>query len=62
MSRTAQRSRSTKETSIDVSIDLDGTGLTDVSTGIPFYDHMLDQIGRHGGFDLTVHAEGNCSS
>jgi imidazoleglycerol-phosphate dehydratase len=59
MSRTAQRSRSTKETSIEVSIDLDGSGLTDVSTGIPFYDHMLDQLGRHGGFDLTVEAEGD---
>ena len=59
MSRTATRSRSTKETSIEVSIDLDGTGRTDVSTGIPFYDHMLDQLGRHGGFDLSVRAEGD---
>ena len=59
MTRTASRSRSTKETSIEISIDLDGTGSTDISTGIPFYDHMLDQIGRHGGFDLTVKAEGD---
>ena len=59
MSRTASRSRSTKETSIEVSIDLDGSGVTDISTGIPFYDHMLDQLGRHGGFDLTVRAEGD---
>ena len=59
MTRTASRSRSTKETSIDITIDLDGTGVTDVSTGIPFYDHMLDQIGRHGGFDLTIRAEGD---
>lgn len=59
MSRTATRSRSTKETSISISIDLDGTGVTDISTGIPFYDHMLDQIGRHGAFDLTVHADGD---
>lgn len=59
MSRTAERHRATKETTIDVAIDLDGTGRTDVSTGIPFYDHMLDQIGRHGGFDLTVHAVGD---
>jgi imidazoleglycerol-phosphate dehydratase len=59
MSRTAARSRATKETSIEVTIDLDGTGLTDVSTGIPFYDHMLDQLGRHSGFDLTVHAVGD---
>jgi imidazoleglycerol-phosphate dehydratase len=59
MTRTATRSRATKETKVDVSIDLDGTGATDVSTGIPFYDHMLDQLGRHGGFDLTVRAEGD---
>lgn len=57
--RSASRSRTTKETSIEISIDLDGTGQTDISTGIPFYDHMLDQIGRHGGFDLTVQAEGD---
>ncbi len=59
MSRTATRSRVTKETSIEVSIDLDGTGATNISTGIPFYDHMLDQLGRHGGFDLTVKATGD---
>ena len=59
MSRTATRSRSTKETSIEVTIDLDGTGQTDVSTGISFYDHMLDQLGRHGGFDLSVQAQGD---
>ncbi len=59
MSRTATRSRATKETSIEVFIDLDGSGQTDVSTGIPFYDHMLDQLGRHGGFDLTVKADGD---
>ena len=54
MSRTASRQRATKETSIEVSIDLDGTGHVSVSTGIPFYDHMLEQLGKHGGFDLTV--------
>lgn len=59
MSRSASRSRSTKETSIEVRIDLDGSGATDVSTGIPFYDHMLDQLGRHGGFDLVVKAQGD---
>ena len=59
MSRTAERSRTTKETSISMSIDLDGTGVTDISTGIPFYDHMLDQLGRHGGFDLIIHATGD---
>jgi imidazoleglycerol-phosphate dehydratase len=57
--RTAERTRETKETRVVVSIDLDGSGRTDISTGIPFYDHMLDQLGRHGGFDLTVHAEGD---
>jgi imidazoleglycerol-phosphate dehydratase len=59
MTRLATRSRRTKETTIEVSIDLDGAGATNVSTGIPFYDHMLDQLGRHGGFDLSVHAEGD---
>ena len=59
MSRRAQRSRATAETRIAVEIDLDGGGRTDISTGIPFYDHMLDQLGRHGGFALTVHAEGD---
>ncbi len=57
--RAAQRSRTTKETSIEVSIDLDGTGHTEITTGIPFYDHMLDQLGRHGGFDLRVQATGD---
>lgn len=59
MTRTAAKSRSTKETSISVSIDLDGSGATQVSTGLPFYDHMLDQLGRHGGFDLKVEAVGD---
>ncbi|MDQ3176068.1 MAG: imidazoleglycerol-phosphate dehydratase HisB [Actinomycetota bacterium] len=59
MTRTATRSRSTSETTIELTIDLDGSGVTDVSTGIPFFDHMLDQLGRHGGFDLTVRAEGD---
>ncbi len=59
MARTAQRNRTTKETSISVSIDIDGSGKGDISTGIPFYDHMLDQLARHGGFDLTVKAEGD---
>ena len=59
MSRRATRERTTKETSIKISIDLDGTGKTSVSTGLPFYDHMLEQIGRHGGFDLTIEATGD---
>jgi imidazoleglycerol-phosphate dehydratase len=57
--RTASRQRDTKETRVKVTVDLDGTGRTDVTTGIPFYDHMLDQLGRHSGFDLTIHAEGD---
>jgi imidazoleglycerol-phosphate dehydratase len=57
--RTATRTRSTKEANIEVSIDLDGSGRTEISTGLPFYDHMLDQLGRHGGFDLRVQAEGD---
>jgi imidazoleglycerol-phosphate dehydratase len=59
MTRRAQRSRSTAETSIEIELDLDGSGRTDISTGIPFYDHMLDQLGRHGGFDLRIAATGD---
>ena len=59
MSRVAERKRSTKETEISVRIDLDGTGKAKVSTGIPFFDHMLEQIGRHGGFDLELTARGD---
>jgi len=59
ISRTAEVHRATKETSIDVVLDVDGTGTTSVSTGIPFFDHMVDQLGRHGGFDLTVKTVGD---
>ena len=59
MTRVATRSRTTKETSIELRLDLDGTGTTSISTGVPFYDHMLDQLGRHGGFDLTIKATGD---
>ena len=59
MTRSAQVSRTTKETKVDVAIDLDGSGTAEVSTGLPFFDHMLDQLGRHGGFDLRVQAEGD---
>ncbi|MFM2078857.1 MAG: imidazoleglycerol-phosphate dehydratase [Actinomycetota bacterium] len=59
MSRSASRTRATKETSIDLSIDLDGSGSVSVSTGIPFYDHMLEQLGKHGGFDLRIAATGD---
>ena len=59
MSRTATRSRATKETQIEVAIDLDGAGDAAASTGLPFYDHMLEQVGKHGGFDLRVQASGD---
>jgi imidazoleglycerol-phosphate dehydratase len=59
MSRVGRIERTTKETSITVEIDLDGSGTSKISTGIPFYDHMLDQIARHGGFDLVVDAKGD---
>ena len=59
MARTATRTRNTKETSIEVSINVDGSGRGDISTGSPFYDHMLDLLARHGGFDLTVRATGD---
>jgi imidazoleglycerol-phosphate dehydratase len=59
MNRSASVTRTTKETKVAVTIDLDGSGAAEVSTGLPFFDHMLDQLGRHGGFDLTVHAEGD---
>jgi len=57
--RVAVKTRNTKETAIDISIDLDGSGKTDITTGLPFFDHMLDQLGRHGNFDLKIHAEGD---
>ena len=57
--RTAEVIRETKETRIRVRIDLDGTGKTEIKTGIGFFDHMLDAFGRHGGFDLTVETKGD---
>jgi imidazoleglycerol-phosphate dehydratase len=59
MSRTSRVERSTKESQVEVVLDLDGTGRTDVSTGVPFFDHMLAQLGKHGLFDLTVKATGD---
>ena len=59
MGRTVDIRRSTKETQVRVAIDLDGTGVSDVSTGIGFYDHMLESFARHGGFDLTVETKGD---
>ena len=57
--RTAEVSRQTAETQIRVEINLDGTGVAKLATGIGFFDHMLDQIARHGGIDLTVEARGD---
>ena len=59
MSRTATVNRNTKETKIEVSIDLDGSGKSDLQTKIGFFDHMLDGFARHGLFDLTVHCRGD---
>ena len=59
MSRCASISRSTKETTIDLRLDLEGEGDTEISTGLPFFDHMLDQLSRHGGLALTVRAQGD---
>jgi imidazoleglycerol-phosphate dehydratase len=59
MARTARIERSTKESSVLVEIDLDGTGQVTVDTGVPFFDHMLAQLGRHGGFNLTVVTKGD---
>ena len=59
MTRAASESRTTGETRIEINLDVDGVGDTDVSTGLPFFDHMLDQLGRHGGFNLSVQASGD---
>ncbi len=57
--RKASIQRHTKETQIDVTVDLDGTGVSRLSTGIPFFEHMLDQVARHGVVDLEIHAQGD---
>lgn len=57
--RTARVERTTRESSITVELNLDGTGRTDIATGVPFYDHMLTAFGQHGSFDLTVAARGD---
>ena len=59
MSRTAHEARSTKETDITVDLEVDGHGDAKAVTGIPFFDHMLEQLGKHGGFDLQIAAEGD---
>ncbi len=57
--RSAKVERKTIETTITVDVDLDGTGRTNLATGVPFLDHMLDQVGRHGMLDLAVRAKGD---
>jgi imidazoleglycerol-phosphate dehydratase len=59
MSRVAERTRKTRETDIEVRLELDGTGKADVQTRIGFFDHMLDALARHGMFDLRVRCEGD---
>jgi imidazoleglycerol-phosphate dehydratase len=59
MNRSAKVTRDTKETQIEVSLDLDGTGRSEIATGVGFFDHMLDSFARHGGFDLTVRTHGD---
>ena len=59
MSRIGRVERSTKESSVLVELNLDGTGVCAIDTGIGFYDHMLEQIGKHGSFDLTVRTTGD---
>ncbi len=57
--RSAHTHRETKETTVDITLVVDGRGDARASTGIPFFDHMLEQLGKHGGFDLTVEAQGD---
>lgn len=59
MSRSAKLERKSKETSIEVEINLDGTGAGEISTGVPFFDHMLEQFKRHGFIDLNIRAVGD---
>jgi imidazoleglycerol-phosphate dehydratase len=57
--RSATAKRETKETTVALTLVVDGAGTASASTGIPFFDHMLEQIGKHGGFDLTIEATGD---
>lgn len=61
MSRKGRVARTTKESDVLVEINLDGTGEVTVDTGVPFYDHMLSQLGKHGAFDLNVKTKGDVS-
>ena len=57
--RTARIERATKESSVLVELNLDGTGQIEINTGVPFFDHMLSQLGKHSGFNLTVKTTGD---
>jgi imidazoleglycerol-phosphate dehydratase len=57
--RIAQITRNTKETQIEMELNLDGTGVSEIDTGIPFFDHMLTLLAKHGLFDLKVKATGD---
>ena len=59
MSRSARVERSTKESSVLVEVELDGTGVHAIDTGVPFFDHMLAQLAKHGGLDLTIRTRGD---
>jgi imidazoleglycerol-phosphate dehydratase len=59
MSRSSQQHRETKETKIELTLDVDGGGQASASTGIPFFDHMLEQLGKHSGWNLRIEAEGD---
>ena len=59
MSRSAVVVRETKESDVRIELTIDGTGQIEVDTGVPFYDHMLAQLGKHGGFDLLVRTKGD---
>ena len=57
--RKSHVNRKTKESEVDVQLNLDGTGQIEIDTGVPFFDHMLSQLGKHAGFDLTVKTKGD---
>ena len=59
MARTSHVKRSTSETQIEVKLNLDGSGIQEIKTPVPFLDHMLSQLARHGYFDLTIKAKGD---
>jgi imidazoleglycerol-phosphate dehydratase len=59
MARTSTVTRTTKETDVSVELNLDGTGTSEADTGLPFFDHMLQQLGKHAGWDLSVTSKGD---